>query len=89
MSAVTTIITGILTLVPSIFKHKPHVLWYWEPPNWIQKAGPFSSRQCRKQMEALISVGMSRGQFLILRKGVEPPEYFEPSAERLEDARGK
>jgi hypothetical protein len=78
MSTLPSVILGVLGLVPSIFKHKPFCLWYWEPPKWILKAGPFSSRQCRRQKAALVSIGMDETRFRVLRKGVEPPPFFNP-----------
>lgn len=75
---VLAVISGALALIPSIFKHKPNCLWYWDGQAWELKAGPFSSRQCRKQKETLVSIGMDPRRFIILRKGVVPPPMFNP-----------
>ena len=72
------IITGILGLVPSIFKHKSNCVWHWTGQSWELVGGPFSARQCRKQIETFVSIGADPKTFIILRKGVVPPPYFEP-----------
>lgn len=78
MASVPEIILGAFALIPSIFKHKPNCLWYWDGQKWILEGGPFSSRQCRLQQKTLVSVGMDASRFRILRKGVELPPFFNP-----------
>lgn len=72
-SAFTTIVAGIVSLLPSLLSRKPYCMWYWEPPKWQLRGGPFSARQCRKQIAELVRLGMDPARFTILRKGVEPP----------------
>lgn len=77
MSIVPAIVAA-LGLVPSIFKHKPNCLWYWTGEKWILKAGPMSSRQCRKQKATLVYTGLDARRFIILRQGVTPDPIFNP-----------
>ena len=72
-NAVTAIVTGIVGTLPSILRKKPFCIWYWEPPKWQPRGGPFSARQCRKTIAELVWLGMDPARFTILRKGVEPP----------------
>ncbi len=78
MASIPEIIVGVFTLIPSIFKHKPNCLWYWTGEKWILKAGPMSSRQCRKQKATLVSTGCQANRFIILRQGVTPEPFFNP-----------
>ena len=68
-----TIIAGVLGILPSILKKKTFCIWYWEPPKWQLKGGPFSARQCRKTRAELVRLGMDPARFTILRQGVTPP----------------
>ncbi|MHB8053631.1 MAG: hypothetical protein ACYDH3_00035 [Candidatus Aminicenantales bacterium] len=75
---VIAIITGAFGLIPSIFKHKPNCVWRWDGQKWEMVGGPFSARQCRKQIATLVSVGHDPKTFIILRKGITPPPVFQP-----------
>jgi len=72
------IITGVLGLVPSIFRHKPNMVWRWTGQAWELMGGPYSARQCRKQIEKLVSIGCDPKTLIILRKGIVPPPVFNP-----------
>lgn len=74
-NAATAIVTGILGLIPGLIRKKQFCLWFWNSVKWEMKGGPFSSRQCRKTKSALVSIGMDAARFVILRKGVTPPDH--------------
>jgi hypothetical protein len=78
MASIPEIILGAFALIPSIFKHKPNCLWRWTGQAWEMVAGPFSSRQCRKQKATLVAIGCDPAAFIILRAGVKPPPFFNP-----------
>ena len=73
---VAAIITLIDTLIP-LFKKKPQVLWHWEgpkPEDW-KKYGPFSARQCRKEIKKLVAQGVNPAHLCYYRPGITPPPY--------------
>ncbi len=73
---VAAIITLIGTLIP-LFKKHPYNLWHWtgpKPGDWT-KYGPFSARQCRKEIGKLVAMGCDPKHFCYLRPGITPPPY--------------
>lgn len=78
MSSVPAAIIAVIGLIPSIFKHKPNCVWHWSGEKWDFIGGPFSARQCRKQIDTLVKTGMDRDRFIILRKGITPTNEFNP-----------
>ena len=59
--------------IPLLKKKKFVVLYQRLDGRWTQQAGPYSKRQCRKEIESLVAIGMNRDRFKIVRDKTKIP----------------
>lgn len=73
VAPIISVITAIISILPSFLKKKQYCLWYHDMTmKWVKKGGPFSYRQCKKTQASLVEMGYADNAFMVLRNGVAP-----------------